>query len=69
MSTSIDHVYLAEEAERLADTDAWDSIARRLGYKNARNLARVLYKWGYVDLAQRVEHLEPLYPKRSWSSK
>lgn len=43
---------VTEDLTDLQGTDSPDAIAHRLGYKSARTLARVLYRWGYRDLAR-----------------
>lgn len=39
-----------EDVEWIIGTDSPESVARRLGYANADNLSRLLYRWGRPDL-------------------
>ena len=43
-----------EDVEWLLGTDSPESIARRLGYANERNLVDLLRRWGRPDLAARM---------------
>lgn len=43
-----------ENVEFLLGTDSPESIARRLGYKSAKNLSCVLYRAGRPDLGRRI---------------
>jgi hypothetical protein len=46
---------LIEDLEWIIDTDSPEHVAQRLGYANADNLSRVLYRWGRNDLAARLD--------------
>ena len=46
-----ERAHLASEVEWLLGTDSPDRIAVRLGYRNAKSLARVLSRHGRADLA------------------
>ena len=51
--------HVIEDVAWLTDCDeAPEHIATRLGYASAKNLARVLEKWGEQSLARRLTRTE-----------
>lgn len=46
-----DPSYVIGEVQLLRGTDTPENIARRVGYRDRRNLARQLARWGRGDLA------------------
>jgi hypothetical protein len=59
-TTDTEREYIVREVRYLWGTDSSESIARRLGYKNARSLSRMLYRWGYRELAYQITDLKSL---------
>lgn len=50
--------YVTSELTRMLDAGEWpERAAARLGYANADNLGRALYRWEQSDLAARM-HVE-----------
>ena len=49
---------IAEEAQFLLDMREWpDTIAQKLGYANAGNLATKLKSWGYATLGEKFQRV------------
>jgi uncharacterized protein YdgA (DUF945 family) len=57
-TTAERHQRIAEEAQHLLDMREWpDTIAQKLGYANAGNLATKLKAWGYVELGEKFQRV------------